>query len=245
MFGIFNRNRKSSIFSVLGTDMHCHLLPNVDDGSRNVNETVSCLKTLSSVGFKKIYITPHFQANYPNDEADIQKRYEQLTKELKAYVGQGLPEVAGISGEYRFDHQYTRHAGVDKVIPLPGKTLLCELALHSSGYDPLDDFAEYKKLGYNLILAHPERYPYLGLHSDAVIKMKDMGMAFQVNILSLNGFYGETAMNKGFSFIKGGIVEYLGTDLHNTRYANELMATARNSRVHSLLKRHTFRNNTL
>lgn len=242
MFGLF-KNKKT--FAPLQTDMHCHLLPDVDDGSSNITETVNCLKALASVGYECIYFTPHFQKRYPNDEKDIQKKFAELKKSIEAMGEKEIPEIKSVAGEYRFDPEFARKPGVDNVLTLPGKRLLCEFSLHFNDYMPIDIFEEYLKLGYKLILAHPERYPYMNPHSEHTVKMKEMGIAFQVNVLSLNGFYGEAAMKKGFEYIELGMSEYLGTDTHNMRYINALLDTAENKKVKLMMKSHTFLNNTI
>ncbi len=237
--------KQTKTFSPLKSDMHCHLLPNVDDGSGSVQETIACLKVLAEVGFTKVHFTPHFQANYPNEENDIQERFAKLKKEIEKSNVEGLPEFGVISGEYRFDPRFARRPGVDNVLTLPGKILLCEFSLHFNDYMPTDIFAEYLRLGYKLILAHPERYPYLGIHSEEVRKMKEMDIKFQVNVLSLNGFYGEAARQKGFDYIKAGMVEYMGTDTHNMRYAKALKETAENKQVQKIMETHAFLNSEL
>lgn len=240
--GLFNRSKKNKIFSALETDMHCHLLPGVDDGCRDVDETIECLRVMGSLGYKKVFLTPHFQANYPNKEEYIQKHFNWLKEELKRKTDEELPELAWISGEYRFDVRYARKAGIDQVLPLPGNRLLCEFALHANDFMSFDLLEGFQKQGYNLILAHPERYPYLGVHSPDIDKLRNMGVELQINILSLNGFYGDAAMDKGFAYIEQGWVNYLGTDMHNIRYANELIATAKNKRVRKMLQNYTFKN---
>ena len=245
MFEFLKRNKQSKTFSVLGTDMHCHLLPGVDDGSSNINETVSCLKAMAGLGFNKIYFTPHFQAHYPNEEEDIKRRFAELKKAITRLNDKSLPEIADISGEYRFDPLFARQPGIDKVLTLPGKRLLCEFSLHFNNYMPVDILKEYQKLGYTLILAHPERYPYLGIHSKEIQTMKSMGVYFQINVLSLNGFYGESAKNKGFEYIRNNMVEYLGTDTHNMRYISALIDTAENTEVKKMLDKYTFLNSQI
>lgn len=240
MFGLF---KKKETFAPLAVDMHCHLLPNVDDGSSNPEETVRCLKAMATIGYKKVFFTPHFQARYPNKEDDIKKRFEVLKKAIAQSGEKGLPEIAGIAGEYRFDPDFARMPGVDSVFTLPGKRLLCEFSLHNNNnYTPIDIFAQYIKMGYKLILAHPERYPYLNVHSAETRKMRDMGIAFQVNILSLNNFYGESAMRKGYEYIEKGMSEYLGTDTHNMRYIQALLETAENKEVQKVMKKYNFKN---
>ena len=104
--GLFDFFRKSKearpIFEVLGTDMHCHLIPRVDDGSKSMEETLMCLKTMHDVGYKKVYITPHFQTpRFPNREEDILQRYVAVEK---AVIENGLEmEMKGVGGEYRLD----------------------------------------------------------------------------------------------------------------------------------------------
>ena len=242
MFGLF---KKKETFAPLVTDMHCHLLPGVDDGSSSSEETIQCLKAMKTVGYKKIYLTPHFQHRYPNDESDIKKRFTALKKAIAASGEHDLPEVVDIAGEYRFDPAFARMPGVDNVLTLPGKRLLCEFSLHFNDYMPLDIFQKYIDLGYKLILAHPERYPYLNAHSIEVEKMRKMGIAFQVNVLSLNNFYGESAMRKGFEYIERNMSEYLGTDTHNLRYIQALLETAENKDVQKVLKKHKFLNSEL
>ena len=245
MFEFLKKKKQAKTFASLSTDIHCHLLPGVDDGSSNINETISCLKTLYEVGFDRIYITPHFQAHYPNEEGDIEKRFEELMTKIASSGAEGIPEIAGISGEYRFDADFERKPGESRILPLPGNKLLCELSLHKSDYMPTETWKKYIELGYTLILAHPERYPYLNIHSPFVEEIKTMGVLFQVNLLSLNGFYGESAKRKGMEYIENGMSEYLGTDTHNIRYAKALADTANSNEVKELMKKHTFLNSQL
>lgn len=242
MFGFF---KKKDTFAPLVVDMHSHLLPGVDDGSSNVEETLRCLKAMASVGYKKVILTPHFQARYPNDEEDIKRRFNALKKAIDQNGEKDIPEVTCIAGEYRFDQAFARIPGVDNVLTLPGKRLLCEFSLHNNGNIPVDILKKYIELGYKLILAHPERYPYLNVHSSEVRVMRDAGVAFQVNILSLNNFYGESPMRKGYEYIEKGMSEYLGTDTHNMRYIQALLDTAQNKEVQKVLKNHTFKNSEL
>ena len=82
-FNLFKRKLEPRpIFAALGTDMHCHLVPKVDDGSKCMEESIECLKTLKAVGYDKVIITPHFQyPRFQNDEDDICRRYEELKQQ--------------------------------------------------------------------------------------------------------------------------------------------------------------------
>jgi tyrosine-protein phosphatase YwqE len=223
--------------------MHCHLLPGVDDGSHDISETVACLKTMAEVGFKKVFFTPHFQAKYPNNEEDIQQRFAKLKQELSSYPN--LPEVAAVSGEYRFDPLFARRPGVDKVVLLPNNMLLSEFSLHDSNYMPFDTFMAYLDMHYTLILAHPERYPYLNVNGTRMEQLKNQGVYFQTNVLSLGGFYGEEAKKRAYQMIERGWVEFMGTDTHNTMYAQALVDLSHDRKVEKILEKYEFMNKTL
>ena len=242
---ILKRLKRTGTFAPLGVDMHCHLLPGVDDGSKSIDMTVDCLRIMKKVGFENVILTPHFQMRYPNDEDDVAVRYARLKAQLDQMDDPSLAHVVTVSGEYRFDQDYARRPGVDRVVPLPGNRLLCEFALHQSGEVPFDMFRKYQSMGYTLILAHPERYPYFGVYSEDLTALREMGVLFQCNILSLVGFYGDGAQQKGMDMIKRGWVEYLGTDLHNMHYAAALQQAADDKEIRKILSTYKFLNNSI
>jgi len=245
LFNIFHHESADKPFSILDIDMHCHLLPGVDDGCKHPDETVECLQLLASLGFRRVILTPHFQSRYPNQEDDIERRYKDLKAVLKQRNLKDIPELVWVSGEYRFDDSFCRRPGEDRVIPLPGKRLLCELALHASDTQFFPTFKEYQKLGYTIILAHPERYPYLSVHMPEVAELVQTGAMLQINTLSLDGFYGDSARRKGWEYIEKGWVSYLGTDMHNMRYGEGLRRAAANPQILKMLKEYKFLNSSL
>ena len=103
MFSFFKRKLSPRpIFEALGTDMHCHLIPQVDDGSKCIEESVECLNTLKAVGYNKVIVTPHFQhPRFDNDEEDIRRRYEDLKHHARK-AGVEI-EMAGIGAALNID----------------------------------------------------------------------------------------------------------------------------------------------
>jgi len=248
MFNLFRKKNKNPepIFQSVVTDMHSHLLPMVDDGSKNVEESIQCLQTLHAVGFKKAIFTPHFQfPRFPNDEADIKRRFE----EFRQVVAQtpDMPEIAlgDIAGEYRIDSKFQERMEDGRFMLVGGKYLLVELSLHQQVMGIEELMFELGMKGYEVILAHPERYPYYSVGSNVLTKLNDMGIYFQVNILSLNGFYGDAARLKAFNLIENGRVDFLGTDTHNTLYAQALADASHNRKIQELLSTYTFKNTEL
>lgn len=247
MFDFLFRKKKYEpipIFEVLGTDMHCHLVPKVDDGSKCIEESVECMKALASVGYKKMILTPHFQTpRFENDEDDIVRRYEEMKRQA-ADMGVEI-NICGIGGEYRIDSGFAKRLENPRFLQIGGKYVLVEFSLHQQMMGCDEMIFDMQMKGYEVILAHPERYPYLNVGGSRMEQLKNQGVFFQVNVLSLGGFYGEEAKRRAFEMVEGGLVEFLGTDTHNSMYAQALIDLTHNRKVEKLLMNHEFLNKTL
>lgn len=246
MFNFFHKKPSTPkpIFQILGTDMHCHLIPRVDDGSKCMEESIDCLNTLKAVGYNKVYVTPHFQhPRFPNDEDDIRRRYAELQK-AAAEAGVEI-QLAGIGGEYRIDSGFHNRLENPRFLKVADKYVLVEFSLHQQMMGCDEMIFDMQMKGYEVILAHPERYPYLSVPGKRIEQLKDQGVYLQVNVLSLGGFYGEEARRRAHALIDMGWVEFLGTDTHNNLYAQALRDLSNNRKVEKLLEKHEFLNNTL
>ena len=245
MLNLFKRKYETRpIFAPLGTDMHCHLVPKVDDGSKCMEESIECLQTLAAVGYKKVIITPHFQyPRFPNEEEDIKRRYEEIKKQA---ADEGLEiELAGIGGEYRIDSGFAKRLENPKFLLVGGKYVLVEFSLHQQMMGSDELIFDMQMKGYEVILAHPERYPYLNVNGMRMEQLKNQGVYFQINSLSLGGFYGEEAKQRAFEMLERGWVEFIGTDTHNTMYAQALRDLTHNRKVEKVMEKYQFLNNTL
>ncbi len=232
------------IFAALGTDMHCHLVPKVDDGSKCLEESIECLNTLKAVGYNKVIITPHFQhPRFPNDEDDIRRRYDEL-KEQAVQAGVEI-EMAGVGGEYRIDSGFAKRLENPRFLQVGGKYVLVEFSLHQQMMGCDEMIFDMQMKGYEVILAHPERYPYLNVSGTRMEQLKNQGVYFQINVLSLGGFYGDEAKRKAFEMLEAGWVEFMGTDTHNTMYAQALVELSNDRKVEKVLEKYQFMNNTL
>lgn len=245
VFNLFKRNHEPRpIFAALGTDMHCHLIPKVDDGSKCKEESIDCLRTLKAVGYKKVIITPHFQhPRFPNDEEDIKRRYEEL-KQQAAEAGIDI-ELAGIAGEYRIDSGFAKRLENPRFLLIGGKYVLVEFSLHQQMLGSDEMIFDMQMKGYEVILAHPERYPYLNVNGMRMEQLRNQGVYFQINVLSLGGFYGEESKRRAYEMLELGWVDFMGTDTHNTLYAQALNDLSHNRKVEKVLEKYQFLNNTL
>lgn len=245
MFHLFKRSYSPRpIFCVLGTDMHCHLVPKVDDDSKCYEESIECLNTLKAVGYDKVIITPHFQTpRFENDEDDIRRRYEDL-KQQAANAGVEI-EFAGIGGEYRIDSGFQKRVDNPRFLQIGGKYVLVEFSLHQQMMGCDEMIFDLQMKGYEIILAHPERYPYLNINGSRMEQLKNQGVFFQINVLSLGGFYGEEAKKRAYQMLEREWVEFMGTDTHNTMYAQALVDLSNDRKVEKILNKYEFLNKTL
>ncbi|MBR6844017.1 MAG: hypothetical protein IKM79_02840 [Bacteroidales bacterium] len=246
MFSLFKKKKYEPrpIFAALGTDMHCHLVPQVDDGSKCMEESIDCLNTLTAVGYNKVIITPHFQfPRFQNDEDDIRRRYAEV-KKAAAEAGVKI-DICGIGGEYRIDSGFAKRIENPRFLLVGDKYVLVEFSLHQQMMGCDDMIFEMQMKGYEIILAHPERYPYLNIDGKRMEQLRDQGVYLQCNVLSFGGFYGEDAKRKAFAMVDRGWVDFLGTDTHNTLYCQALLDLTHDRKVEKMLEKHTFKNNEL
>ena len=247
MFNLFKKKYEPRpIFAPLGTDMHCHLVPQVDDGSKCLEESIECLNTLHAVGYNKVYITPHFQTpRFENDEDDIRQRYATLKRQA-AEAGVEI-EMAGIGGEYRIDSGFQKRLDNPRFLTVGDKQkyILVEFSLHQQMLGADEMIFDLQMNGHEIILAHPERYPYLNVQGSRMEQLKNQGVYFQINVLSLGGFYGDEARHRAMEMLERGWVEFMGTDTHNTLYAQALRDLSCNRKVEKIVEKYSFLNHTL
>lgn len=189
-------------------DVHCHLLPGVDDGFSTTEKSLHALKKLEERGVQKMILTPHFMKEYPdNDRENIKAKFEVFKAEAAKVCGIELR----IGGEYMLDACFMDHYK-QGFLTLADKQVLCETSylMYEQGitemlYDIMCD-------EYQPVIAHPERYEYAV--RDNYFRWKDKRYKFQLNLLSLAGAYGRPAMVKAHYLLKEEMYDYVGSDMH-------------------------------
>lgn len=224
---MFHFFRKKKIAPLIDwpVDMHSHLVPGIDDGSRTPEESLTILKKLKQLGMSRWITTPHvFFEYYPNDTNSIKKGMNGLVEYLNMQE-----ETFDItcSAEYYFDENLHRSVISKDVIPFGDRFLLVETNMFSEPLD-LDDFIFQSGLsGYKLVLAHPERYQYLAGNFQRIEELRDKGVAMQVNMLSYLGYYSPDARKMARQLTDLGMVDFLGSDCHNIQQADLLADVAK------------------
>lgn len=208
-------------FGLLGTDMHSHLVPAIDDGSPDIETSIHLVQGLSELGFKKLITTPHImQGMYPNTRDDILQRFELLRKDV---AGSGIQIELGIAAEYFLDDDLKKLlADKEPLLSFGDGLVLVEFSMASEPVDFKELLFEMQMQNYQPVIAHPERYVYHERNKEFFELLKSAGYFFQLNIMSLAGAYGKSVTELAKFFIKHQYYELAGTDLHNVHHLEHL-----------------------
>lgn len=228
--------------SWLETDMHAHLLPGIDDGSPDVAASIELIEGLMALGYKKFIATPHVLWDlYPNTTETI----TGALGELKAGLAEkGLDVEISASAEYYIDEHFVQELN-NKVplLTLKDNLVLVEFSMLTAPMDLQEVLFEMQMQNYQPIIAHPERYIYLQQKKSFYDDLRNAGCQFQLNLLSLTGYYGRGVKDLAEYLLKKGFYTYAGTDLHGVKHLSQLPILAQSSlyaelRDSGLIKNH-------
>jgi len=220
MFDFFKSKSKEPVKLCFSTDIHCHIVPGVDDGSPDASTSADLIERMQSWGIKRIIASPHVtQYTFENTEETIAPAMKALHEELDRR-GNGI-EVSH-SAEYRIDELFSRRLEDNDLWLLPNKHILIENAFMQEPWNLNQLVFDLQVRGLMPILAHPERYMYYYNHTDRYKTLHDSGLAFQINLLSLAGAYGKAEKKIALQLIDKGLVDFIGTDLHKASHADAI-----------------------
>ena len=194
-------------------DFHSHILPNVDDGSKSVEETFELLKEAKNAGFDAIISTSHYMEEYY--EVNVAERKVWIdalsdklgTKniDLKLYLGNEIYITENII-KLLEERKATSINNTNYVLfecPLNSEPL--------NMYDIIYDMLEYKLVP---ILAHPERYSFVQKNPNLIYDLIQKGVLMQSNYGSIIGLYGDKAQIIVKKLLENNMVHFLGSDVH-------------------------------
>lgn len=195
-------------------DIHSHILPGIDDGAKNIEESLALISEMKKMGFSKIIGTPHIYKNlYENDEKTINKSFQKIKRKSQTDI------KIDFAAEYMLDSYFLENLlHSNKLITLKEKYVLVEMSYIFAPNKLYEIIFEIRTNGYIPILAHPERYTFLHNNFKEYIKLKKIGCEFQANMLSLTGYYGKDVLKVCSKLLKNNLVDYFGSDIHNQRH---------------------------
>lgn len=221
---IFFGKKKQKVLPDLGwlkADMHSHLIPGIDDGSPDMETSINLVKGLKELGYQKLITTPHILWNmYPNTPEIITAGISELRKEAAVQVP-GIELHA--AAEYFIDDHFQQLLQTrTPFLPLKDNLVLVEFSMVTESFDLMDMLFEMQLQNYQPVIAHPERYIYLGRKKEFFDELKNAGCNFQLNLLSLSGHYGSSVLELADYLVRKDYYEYAGTDLHHARHLEGL-----------------------
>lgn len=236
MFNIFKKSGKAiPDLSFISVDMHSHLLPGLDDGLKELQQSIHFIKQLNELGYKKLICTPHILSDlYPNTRETILPKLDLVREAL---VKENIPVQVEAAAEYMIDHDFSLLVGKSKrddLMTINKRYILIEMSYLAPSPNFEAVIFEIRMLGLTPILAHPERYSYFHRQFEQYDRFKELGCKLQVNLLSLSGGYGPDVKKAAEKLFKKGMVDFLGTDMHHERHLSGVHEMAASKDFYSL-----------
>ena len=235
------KNKKLADLSDVKTDIHSHLIPGVDDGAENMNESIRLISQLKELGYRKLILTPHVRyGSFDNDTSTFDKRLEDVKDAIHE---EGINIELEVGAEQTIDEGFEEHFKKGELKHFgKHKYLLIEFPFISVPAYIKDLIFNLQISGYRLILAHPERYLYLPTEPELIEHLHNAGVLFQLNILSLIGFYDRPTQKFAEKLIENGKIDLIGTDLHHQSHIDGIKEALKNKYLINLIESKRLKN---
>lgn len=193
-------------------DLHTHIIPQVDDGSKSLEMSIKMLELEVQNGVEQVMFTPHFlyDSKFEEKKEKIKAQYRFLISNCP-----DLPLKTYLGAEIMYNENlYQRILNGNDVFTLANsKYLLVEFPFHSPHYRIVDKLYMMITKGYNVILAHPERYLYLTM--DDINEIKACGILVQINTSSLLKDFGKEVYKRAIAMMQNNFVDFVASDCHD------------------------------
>lgn len=219
MFNFFSKSKSKGPAKLpFSTDIHCHILPGVDDGSPDIDTSVSLVERMQKWGISRIIASPHVtKATFENTPERLDDAMSQLQSALN---DRNLDIDLSHHAEYRLDDFSKSQWDNGVFMTIPGDYIMIENPFVAEAWFIDQCIFDLQVKGFTPILAHPERYSYYFNNRERYTTLHNAGAKFQVNLLSLAGAYGKEQREVAEYLISKNFVDFVGTDLHNHRHAD-------------------------
>lgn len=243
MFSFLRRKKEAFDLGSLKVDMHSHLIPGIDDGARDLDDSMRMIQKLVDLGYQKIITTPHIYWDYYKNTPEIIN--DGLHKVKEAMDKQGIDLEIEVAAEYYFDANFLKEIREENLMTFGDNHVLFELPFSVKAENVDQLVFQLVGNGYKPILAHYERYVYY--HSPTLEMAKDFrrrGILLQMNLLSLAGHYGPEIQKQAELMIELDLVDFVGTDCHRIEHLH-ILEKALSSKSFQKLKEAKLMNHTL
>lgn len=230
----FSFKTKQNILPLLNgfVDMHCHVLPGLDDGAKTVDDSREMLSAYKNMQVKKLIATPHIlKGTYPNTKTSIFDSYEKLNTALEKNIN----IVEHAAAEHMLDEGFEQMLQEKSLLPLKDNYVLVEMSYFQKPVNLSELIFKMEHQGYVPVLAHPERYNFMkGL--EEYRHLKKTGCLFQLNLLSLSKHYGEHVQEKAKLLLKNDFYDFAATDAHHSKHLEKISQLSVSKKTYSKLE---------
>jgi protein-tyrosine phosphatase len=194
-------------------DLHCHWVPNIDDGAQSAAEGLELLQRLRRVGFEVVIATPHMRPGlFDNSRSDIVAAYELTKGWLDGK--ENLPAV-DVSCEHYFDDIVFNRLMCGEGLPYPGgRGVLIEFHGHNMPARVAERLFDLRRKGLRPVLAHPERYSPVWRRPEIMEEFVDRGTVLLMDVGALAGKYGRAARRCAEHLVEAGAYYAVCSDAH-------------------------------
>lgn len=216
LFNIKPKVADASFVNPITTEVHNHLIPNIDDGVQSLEESITVIKHFAERGYKKVITTPHIMGDfYKNGPDNILPALDLIREEL---VKQNINIEIQAAAEYMIDDAFLKKIASGNLLTFGQNHVLVELPFTEEPANFKSALFELRIAGYKPVLAHPERYAFMAMRRDKYTELFEQGILFQINLFSLIGYYSPQVKKTVEYLIENKMVHLIGSDCHGHRH---------------------------
>ncbi|MDM1407386.1 CpsB/CapC family capsule biosynthesis tyrosine phosphatase [Myroides sp. DF42-4-2] len=197
-------------------DIHSHLIYGIDDGAQTIEDTRTIIKAMQQMGFDQAIATPHTTPLvWENTREGILNQYKKVQEELPT---ESKAIELRVASEYMMDETLLPRIENKELLTLKKDYVLVEMSYMNPPIQLMDILFQLKSNGYDIVLAHPERYNFYHQNTAMYKKLKKAGCLFQMNLLSATGYYGKHVLEAANFLLSNGLIDFVGSDIHHEKH---------------------------
>lgn len=194
-------------------DIHCHILPGIDDGAKNLADSVQMAQAAAKEGIHTIIATPHFNHKYSNEKQTILEKTAEVNEQLNS---QNISIKILPGQEVTLNGEFLQDDEAGKIMPL-AQTRYCLVELPSGSVPHYTErlFYEMQVKGYIPVLAHPERNREIMQRPEKLYQLVQNGIVTQITAGSLCGHFGKNIKRFTQQLIEANLTHFIASDAHH------------------------------
>ncbi len=243
MFSFFKTKKMPQVeMARISTDMHSHILPGIDDGANDVQQSIEIIKSMKGLGYENFFFTPHVLGDYyPNTNESIEKSFDKLNYYLDL---KRMDNKRHAVAEYFYDDRLVDLMEAQSIRTYgQTKFFLFELSFRQKPQLLKEFIYNVQMKGYKPILAHPERYTFATI--DMLEDLKNRGVHLQLDLMSLTNNYGKDVKKMADKIVKHKMFDFVGSDIHRINQISVIDEALRTKACHQLVEENPLKNSLL